>query len=137
MKRMITILVSAVMIFSLCIPAFAAEAPEKDAKDYYPVEGSWKMNKVFNVIDGQEPEEIEEETAWSLFGTAINIFTFDADGYAHDILIAGPETNDAAAQWKTTKPNVYIYTEENGLEITFTYEEEKDVLHSILGMLGE
>ena len=129
MKRIVTLLISAVIIFALCIPAFAVEAPEEAEKDFYSIEGSWKLDKVFNVIEGQEPEEIKEEEAQSLYGTGVNIFTFDEDGYAHDMLLAGPDSMDTAAEWKTTEPNVYVFTEENGLEIVFTYEEEKDVLH--------
>ena len=128
MKKIVTLLISAAMVFALCIPAFAVEAPEEETKDFYPIEGSWKLDKVYNIIDGQEPEEIKEE-AQSLYGTGINIFTFDEDGYAHDMLFAGPDSMDTAAEWKTTKPNVYVYTEENGVEFVFTYEEEKDVLH--------
>jgi len=129
MKKIITLLISAMMILALCVPAFAAEAPKEEPKEYYPVVGSWKLDTVFHVIDGQEPAELKKEEAQSLYGSGINIFTFDEDGSAHDILFAGPDTSDTAAKWTSTSPNVYVYTEEGGLEITFYYEAEKDVLH--------
>ena len=132
MKRIINLIVLAVLTLTLCISAFAAEALEEEKKDFIPIEGSWKLDKVFNVIDGQSQEEIKKEEAQSLYGTGINIFTFDKGGYAHDILLSETESIDTSAKWKTTKSNVYVYIEENGLEITFTYEAEKDVLHRIV-----
>ena len=134
MKKIITLLISAMMILALCVPAFAAEAPKEEPKEYYPVVGSWKLDTVFHVIDGQEPTELKKEEAQSLYGSGINIFTFDEDGSAHDILFAGPDTSDTAAKWRSTSPNVYVYTEEDGPEITFYYEAEKDVLPSTAPM---
>ena len=34
MKKIITLLISAMMILALCVPAFAAEAPKEEAKEY-------------------------------------------------------------------------------------------------------
>ena len=127
MKKLLIVLLAAITALTFCIPAFASEAD--NTKNFYPVIGSWMLNKVFEVKEGQEPALLEKEENQSLYGAGKTIFTFDEDGYAHCITFDGEDTADEAAQWKTTSPDVYIYTEENGPAETFTYAKEGDALH--------
>ena len=127
MKKILIVLLAAITALTFCVPAFASEADT--AKSYYPVVGSWMLSQVYEIRDGQEPVLLEKEENQSLYGSGKGVYTFDEDGYAHYIMFDAGDIADVAAEWKTTSPNVYIYTEEDGPSETFTYNEEEDTLH--------
>ena len=59
MKKLLIVLLAAITALTFCIPAFASEAD--NTKNFYPVIGSWMLNKVFEVKEGQEPALLEKE----------------------------------------------------------------------------
>ena len=126
MKKAFVLLLAVITAVVFCVPAFAGE---DKAADRYPVVGSWKLDQVFEAAQGEEPVLLKKEEAQSLYGSGISILTFDEDGYAHDITFEGEDTSDLAAQWKSTSPNQFVFTEEDGMELTFTYNEKEDLLH--------
>ena len=129
MKKVLVLLLSVITVFALCIPVFASDtAQTTDSKDYYPVQGSWKLAAVYDAADAEKPVLLEKESAQSLYGAGTSILTFDGDGYAHDITFDGEDISDAEASWKTTSPNKYVF-EENGMSLTFVYNEKEDALH--------
>ncbi|MBQ9030951.1 MAG: hypothetical protein IJ106_05795 [Parasporobacterium sp.] len=128
MKKTIIILLSAVLAFTMCFAAFAQEETE-EVKNVYPVVGSWKLDQVFEVKETSDPILLKKEEAQSLYGSGISIFSFDEDGYARNIMFDAGDMVDVPASWKSTSPDVYIYTEEDGFELKFSYDEKEDVLH--------
>ena len=125
MKRILLLVLSAVLVLAMAVPSFASE---ETTEKMFPVVGSWILNAVYESKDG-ETVLLEKTENQSYYGSGITVFTFDDDGYAHEITFDGDDSHDLAAQWKTTKPDVYVFTEEAGLELSFHYDEKEDALH--------
>ena len=125
MKRFLLLVLSVILVMAMAVPSFAAE---ETTEKMFPVVGSWILNAVYESKDGQTVL-LEKSENQSYYGSGITVFTFDDDGYAHEITFDGEDSMDLAAQWKTTKPDVYVFTEEAGLELSFNYDEKEDALH--------
>ncbi len=127
MKKLLAIILAAVTTLALCIPAFAGAAEVETNKN--AILGSWMLNQVMEVKEGEEPALLEKEENQSLYGAGKSIFTFDEDGYAHCVTFDAGDMVDAAATWKETAQNEIAFTEEDGMTLTFNYNNENDTLH--------
>ena len=126
MKKTIALLLSAVMIFAFCFTAFGQETESE--KSYYPVVGSWILDKVYEVKEGQEPSLMKKEENQSLYGAGLSVFTFDESGTASETIFDGEDMADVAASWTSTAPKVFEYTDENDIKVTFVYNSDEDTL---------
>ena len=135
MKKLLAIILAAVTALALCIPAFAGAAEEPADKN--AVLGSWMLNRVMEIKEGEEPKLLEKEENQSLYGAGKSIFTFDEDGYAHCVTFDAGDMVDAAATWKETAQNEFTFTEEDGMTFTFNYDKETNALHRTFAEEGK
>ena len=125
MKKRPVFLLSLMTFMAMCVPAFSAAAA---GEEYSPAAGSWKLDAVYENSDAEHPVFLDREESQSLYGSGLNILNFQEDGYAHDLAFEGQDMMDSDGRWKTMSANVFQY-EEEGMELTFTYDEEEDTLH--------
>ena len=76
------------------------------------VVGSWKLDSVIQINEGDAPTDLPEEENASLYGNKDNILTFNADGTAVELVKAGPDEMEAAGTWTMSKPDVFVLTED-------------------------
>ena len=124
MKKFISLLIAAIMVFALCVPAFADETAKADPS---PVVGSWRLGTVVDVSDPANPVTLDKADHASLYGEGINILTLDDDGGAHDNTFNAGDNADRSASWKEVGENAYEFTE-GDTTIDFSYDAESDVL---------
>ena len=128
MKKTITILLSVVMTFSLCGSVFADPDPE-NTEDSTPVLGSWYLDRVLYQFDDDDVDQQSSFKMQSLYRPGGDVFSFDENGTAHEMIYDSTDSMVISAEWESVSPDVYYYTDENGLEIEFHYDAGEDVLH--------
>ena len=125
MKKALVLLLALVTVFAFCVPAFAEEAE----KAVEPVQGSWKLDAVFDATDAENPVILDKDTNQSKYGSDLTILTFFEDGYADETTFeATGDMTDVAATWSKTADNEYEFVEEEGLTLSFIYDPEQDIL---------
>jgi len=134
MKKLLVILLAAVTAFALCIPAFAGAGEVETDKN--AILGSWMLNQVMEIKEGEGATLLEKEENQSLYGAGKSIFTFDEDGYAHCVTFDAGDMTDAAAKWQQTAGTEFTYTEEDGMTFAFNYDNETGTLHRAIAEEG-
>ncbi|MBQ9065341.1 MAG: hypothetical protein IJ123_07845 [Blautia sp.] len=128
MKKTSAILLSVAMTLSLCGSVFA-DPDSEITEDFDPVSGSWFLDQVYYRFDDEGVILRDPEENQSKYGSGGFVFTFDEDGTAHEMIINNMESTDISAEWKSVSPDVYRYTDEDGLEMEFHYDADEDRLH--------
>ena len=91
------------------------------------ITGSWQLDRVLEVHEGDAPEELDKETNQSLYGSGESVITFFSDGTSKELVNDGGEAV-IDGTWKMTDEDIYIYTSD-GLDIEFNYFRVDDTIY--------
>lgn len=91
-----------------------------------PVVGSWMLDRVWENASGPEKTLLAPDTSASLYMETSNVYTFNQDGSAAQVVHDGGDTVTLKGTWKKSE-DVYTYDVDEGMPMEFTYE--KNELH--------
>ena len=89
--------------------------------------GSWKLDNVVEIHEGDAPTDLPKEENQSLYGSGESILTFSLGGKASDEITDGPDKVVMEGSWELTAPDQFTYTEDT-LEMEFCYFRADDTI---------
>ena len=89
--------------------------------------GSWKLDKVTEVHDGDAPVDLPKEENQSLYGAGETILTFEPNGKATDETVDGSDKVVTEASWTLTGPDKFTY-KVDPMEMEFSYFRADDTI---------
>lgn len=90
--------------------------------------GSWKLDRVAEIHEGDAAVDLPKEENQSLYAEAENTLTFTPDGKANNEIVDGADKTVVEGSWKLTAPDKITYTEET-LEQEFNYFRADDTIY--------
>ena len=114
-----------------CLHRTAAEAPGLEFRYSRAVVGSWQLDKVLKINEGDAPEELAPENAASLYAEKDNILTINADGTGVLAELDGIDTAEVNGTWKTKGADTIVYTQDT-FSITTAIIISKDAAEALI-----
>ena len=91
-----------------------------------PVVGSWMLDLVWKNASGPDKTVLSPDTSASLYMEAVNVYTFNQDGSAVQVVHDGEDTVTQKGSWKKSE-DVYTFDVDDWMPMEFTYD--KNELH--------
>ena len=92
------------------------------------VVGSWKLDQVLEIHEGDAPDELSREENASLYGEGETIYTFAADGTGETLMKDGADEAVLSGKWTMAEPDSYIYEDQDGSKDKFDYFRADDTM---------
>jgi len=89
--------------------------------------GSWKLDKVVEIHEGDASVDLPKEENQSLYGSGESVLIFESNGNASDEVTDGPDKVVKEGSWKLTGPDQFTYTEDT-MEMEFSYFRVDDTI---------
>lgn len=89
--------------------------------------GSWKLDKVVEIHEGDAPVDLPKEENQSLYGAGESILTFKTDGKTSEEITDGADKSVVEGTWKLTATDSFTYTQDT-LEMAFQYFRADDTI---------
>ena len=104
-----------------------SEAPGIDFCYTRAFVGSWQLDKVLKINEGDAYEELTPENAASLYAEKDNIITINPDGTGLVVVKDGNDKTEEKGEWKSDKVDTITFTV-NDLADTYSYFSVEDTL---------
>ena len=110
------------LAFALTAVLLPVYADTEDTAE--PVIGSWMLDWVWENASGPDKIVLSPDTSASLYMETVNVYTFNQDSSAVQVVHDGGDTVTQEGSWKKSE-DVYIFEVDNGDPMEFTYDNNE------------